>query len=642
MKRKCCELLRAPSGIIISICVPLALAAVPCYGQSVFGHNLVVNGDAEAGPAVSSVLTTVANIPSWTRTGNLNVVSYNTPTSLQTSTDPAPVDHGFQYFASSSGLSSMTQNIDVSSAASAISAGTVKYTASASLGLVYGTSPSMVVAFENAKGQSITTVTLTQGITGGGRNAGPVNIAYLYQQSTIGLVPSGTVTINVTLNFYGAPASYYATADSLAVQLDMLGTSPSSVLGNNLITNGNAEMGPNATWPAPVLYIPGWSSDTVSVSPYGGSGWIQASSPGPADRATSLFTGFGTMRQYLDVSPAASLIDGGTVTFAISGWLGGISGSLIPSITYEFHDWSGKILVPTAQVGPSAHNGTSLVFASASGLVPAGTRVVLISLSMRNVANIPDLADDISFILNPVGAPQITSGGIVPVFSNVSTIEPGAWASIYGMNLASGTTIWKGDFPQLLGTVSVTVNSKPAYLWYVSPTQINFQAPDDTATGPVNVTVTNSNGSVSAMVNLAQYAPSFSLYDSTHVAAIVPTVGQPGNSGSGYDYIGPANGLPFAARPAKVGETVAIYGVGFGATNPRVSAGAALTSAAASVVLPTITIGGVSAKVAYGGEIEAGLFQFNVVVPSAGSGDQKLVAMIGGVTTPSNVVITLQ
>jgi uncharacterized protein (TIGR03437 family) len=60
------------------------------------------------------------------------------------------------------------------------------------------------------------------------------------------------------------------------------------------------------------------------------------------------------------------------------------------------------------------------------------------------------------------------------------------------------------------------------------------------------------------------------------------------------------------------------------------------------VTLPVITIGGVQAQVSFGGIIEAGLFQFNVVVPSAGSGDQPLVAQIGGVTTPGNVFITLQ
>ena len=65
--------------------------------------------------------------------------------------------------------------------------------------------------------------------------------------------------------------------------------------------------------------------------------------------------------------------------------------------------------------------------------------------------------------------PAISSGGVVPINSTVTTIQPGEWASIYGSNLASGTTIWNGDFPTSLGGTSVTINGKAAYLWYVRP-----------------------------------------------------------------------------------------------------------------------------------------------------------------------------
>ena len=109
------------------------------------------------------------------------------------------------------------------------------------------------------------------------------------------------------------------------------------------------------------------------------------------------------------------------------------------------------------------------------------------------------------------GAPSITPGGIVPLYSTVNTIQPGEWVSIYGANLASGTEIWSGDFPQTLAGTSVTINGKPAFLMYVSPTQINLQAPDDTATGSVSVVVTTSTGSVTAGVTLSQYSPSFSV-----------------------------------------------------------------------------------------------------------------------------------
>ena len=79
--------------------------------------------------------------------------------------------------------------------------------------------------------------------------------------------------------------------------------------------------------------------------------------------------------------------------------------------------------------------------------------------------------------------PTISSGGVVPVYSSVSMIQPGEWVSIYGSNLASGTASWTGNFPTALAGTSVTVNGKPAYLSYVSPEQINVQAPSDTSIG---------------------------------------------------------------------------------------------------------------------------------------------------------------
>lgn len=239
-------------------------------------------------------------------------------------------------------------------------------------------------------------------------------------------------------------------------------------------------------------------------------------------------------------------------------------------------------------------------------------------------------------------APSITPGGIVPVYSTATAIQPGEWVSIYGNNLASSSATWNGDFPKSLGDTSVTINGKAAYLWFVSPTQINLQAPDDTATGSVPVVVTTGGGNSTSTVTLSQFAPSFSLQNARYVTAIVATPGSPGNSGAGYDIIGPTAAFSYPTRPAKAGEVVELYGVGFGPTNPAVSAGQSISSPAASVTAPTVIIGGVPATLNFAGIVEAGLFQFNVVVPNAGSGDQIVQAMIGGMTTLNNVFVTLQ
>jgi uncharacterized protein (TIGR03437 family) len=62
-----------------------------------------------------------------------------------------------------------------------------------------------------------------------------------------------------------------------------------------------------------------------------------------------------------------------------------------------------------------------------------------------------------------------------------------------------------------LDDVSVTINGEPAYVSYISPTQINFLLPLDLAPGPVQIVATN-NGLNSAPISakLSNAAPSFS------------------------------------------------------------------------------------------------------------------------------------
>jgi uncharacterized protein (TIGR03437 family) len=238
--------------------------------------------------------------------------------------------------------------------------------------------------------------------------------------------------------------------------------------------------------------------------------------------------------------------------------------------------------------------------------------------------------------------PAIYEGGVVPVFSSATTIEAGSWFSIFGVNLAATTAQWNGDFPTSVGGVTVTVNNKPAYLWFVSPTQINAQAPDDAAKGTVNVVVTSAGHSATSSVTLGTVGPSFSLFDQSHAAAIVTTPGSPGNSGKGYDIIGPSTNFVAPARPVKPGEIVTLFGVGFGQTSPAVPAGKVYSGSAPLISLPQLTVGGVPAVVTYGGIVAAGLYQLNVTVPSTGSGDQLLQALAGGVETPLGVFLTVQ
>jgi uncharacterized protein (TIGR03437 family) len=262
----------------------------------------------------------------------------------------------------------------------------------------------------------------------------------------------------------------------------------------------------------------------------------------------------------------------------------------------------------------------------------------------------------IIFILNPDGnqsasvnlpvtqpVPTITKGGVVPICSSSNVIQPSSWVSIYGTNLASTTAVWNGDFPTSLGGTSVTIDGKPAYLWSVSPGQINLQAPDDTTTGSVPVVVTTPLGMATATVTLAAASPSFSLLPGgSYPAAVILTPNGSGAYGNGtYDLLGPSGAFSFNTRPAKVGETVLLYGVGFGPTNPVVSAGMSYSGAAPVTNPVTITVGGVSAKVLFCGLVGAGLYQITIVVPKATAGDQTLVASVGAAQSQTGVSVTI-
>lgn len=280
-------------------------------------------------------------------------------------------------------------------------------------------------------------------------------------------------------------------------------------------------------------------------------------------------------------------------------------------------------------LGPNIFNyPTNLVRFGADGLafLTSSDEVYLVSISA-----IPGLAQ-------PIPSPQppfIAPNGIAPVYSTKPVVESGSWISIYGVNLANSTALWDNDFPTTLAGTSVTIDYRPAYLSYVSPYQINVQVPDDSASGPVPVTVTTASGTATGSVSLSQFAPSLCLFDNQFVAAEILTPDGSGRYGSGtYDIVGPAGQFNFQTRPVKNGETLVLYGTGFGPTNPAVPAGQPFSGAAPTANSVTVTIGGKAATVLFSGIVGPGLYQINVVVPSLPAGDQPVQATVGGANAP--------
>lgn len=221
------------------------------------------------------------------------------------------------------------------------------------------------------------------------------------------------------------------------------------------------------------------------------------------------------------------------------------------------------------------------------------------------------------------------------------SIAPNTWLEVKGLNLAppADTRIWAGsDFvnnqmPAKLDGVSATVNGKSAYVYYISPTQVNILTPPDPIQGPVQVQLTN-NGTTSVVYTAPAQtlAPSFFVASSPYVLA-------QHLDGS---LIGPTNLYPGSSTPARPGEIIVLYANGFGPTTTQVISGSSVQGGTLSP-LPVVKVGGITATVQYAGLIAPGEFQFNVIVPAtAPDGNNTLTAAYGGMTTQTNVVLAVQ
>ena len=233
--------------------------------------------------------------------------------------------------------------------------------------------------------------------------------------------------------------------------------------------------------------------------------------------------------------------------------------------------------------------------------------------------------------------PQIT--GVSNNASGAPAIQSGSWVSIYGTGLSATTRSWQtsdligSNLPTTLDGVSVQINSKKAAISYVSPGQLNVQAPADTTTGPVQVQVTNSAGTATGTATLQNYAPAFFTFLTKYAAAVHNADGV---------YVAPAGSFSAAtSRPAQPGESLQIYATGFGPTTPAVPASQLVGKAAplSDLTQLRVTIGGVAAAVQFAGIVAAGEYQINVVVPAVPNGDQPLLATIAGASSQTGVSI---
>ena len=346
-----------------------------------------------------------------------------------------------------------------------------------------------------------------------------------------------------------------------------------------------------------------------------------------------------TIQVWLPAGPNAASWTKNAIYEVVSG------GNVVASMTVDqttAASGDGWHMVATVNLTASGspilrvHNGSSgsliadAVYVTSTALYNDGSPAPQVTLApfdgilLQRQTRVPALASRVNSVVNAASyQPAIASGGFV---------------SIIGTGFGNSTRSWtSSDFsgnnlPTSLDGISVTINGKPAYVEYISPTQVNAITPDDDTIGQVQAQVTTPQGpSYSGTVLKQKMSPAFFTYQSgttTYVAALHL-------DGT---LVGPAGP---SSRPAVPGEVLEIYGTGFGPTNPTAPT-SQLVSQPAPLSLPaTVAIGGVNAQVQWAGIVSSGLYQLNVQIPNVAAGDQPVQASVSGFQSVANAFLAV-
>ena len=305
------------------------------------------------------------------------------------------------------------------------------------------------------------------------------------------------------------------------------------------------------------------------------------------------------------------------------------------------------VLVPMALSAnlPCTITGGTGAFRGATGSL-AATITLSSDLSTFTLSGLGTLTQP------AVGAPIITS---VKTAFGSPFIAQNTWLEIKGLNLApsntpAGGVYWStapefalGRMPTQIGGVSVTVNGRPAYVWWFCSSvttsacesdQINVLTPLDSTLGPVQIVVTRQSvSSGPVMVNMQSLAPSFLLYDA---------IGHSVATHTDYSLLGPAGLFPGLTTPARPQEVVLVWAIGFGLPATSLVDGSA-TQTGSLPVLPVCQIGSTPATVNNAVLVAPGLYALFVAVPSGAiTGDNLVSCTYRNSTTPAGDLVTVQ
>ena len=360
--------------------------------------------------------------------------------------------------------------------------------------------------------------------------------------------------------------------------------------------------------------------------------------PAPGNGYVSVFDSTGKLLQ--------SLVAGGTGSLLNSPW-----GLAIAPAT--FGKFANDLLV--GNFGDGLINAYDPTTGAFQGTLqdPSGKNIAfpgLWSLYVGNGGNGGD-KDTVYFTAGPGGQkhgilgsiqanPNVAASGITNAAQIAGGVAPNTFITIKGTNLAAtkrsigAADIVNNLLPTSVDGVTVTINGQPAFITYISPVQINLVTPVDFPTSGLVTVAVSSSSLTSTTVNVTSQplAPALFLIGAYGAAL------HANNS-----VVGPTTLVPNNSTPAAPGETIVLFGTGFGVTTPGAVSGGVVSTAAPLLLTPAILFDNVPGKVVFAGLIATGVYQFNVVVPSGlPDGDVPVVASTGGYSSPALVLTSIK
>ncbi|MGH9801294.1 MAG: hypothetical protein ACRD82_13085, partial [Blastocatellia bacterium] len=226
--------------------------------------------------------------------------------------------------------------------------------------------------------------------------------------------------------------------------------------------------------------------------------------------------------------------------------------------------------------------------------------------------------------LADLGTPRTIAAASAASFKQ--TLAPGEISAMFGAGLSNTIAVATTQpLPTTLGGTEIRINGTPAGLFFVSPTQINFQIPRTTTATTGSLSVPSSTALIEVFSN-----GQFIRAGAFQIAPVVPAIFTTNQSGTGaaaaldaFTFTpGPFNAKQSNGQP----NIVAVFGTGLGAD---------VTDADGNVnAATTATIDGAAVTVSYAGRAPGfiGLNQFNIVFPATiAAGNHTLLISRNGI-----------